>query len=523
MLASPVSGQVVEVRPPGERRGPSPAVLRRLEEQAGSPDLDRGWIARTTEAIRASEPLTGVMPVVVVLSLFADSPEPHVSSQQIQAALFEGPSPYGTVSDYYAEVSGGRFGVSGETTAWYRSSLTMAEVVGTEYGLGEDARTGAYLFEAVAAADGEVDFSRFDNDGPDGIPDSGDDDGVVDAVAFQYLEVSASCGGPSIWPHRSRLEYWNEGQPYLTGDMGANGSPIVVSDYTVQGATDCAGVDVQKASTVAHELGHVLGLPDLYDASRGLTPEMRRWVVGCWSLMAAGSWGCGTADRLSWVRPTHLGPWEKELLGWLSEVVVAEPALDLTYTLEPVQTSGRVLKVLLDPNAPDGQGEYLLLEYRARRGFDADLPAGGVMVYRVDPKVSGNRPCDTCPQLYRVSVLEADGNDGLRRTMEEGGNRGEAGDAWGLGAEGRLTNSTDPSTRLHSGAQSPVTLYSIVVEDGSARINLSARAVPAGSLLQSFLGSDATPLTAVEEDYLDSHGNRNGRYDVGDLRAYLRR
>jgi M6 family metalloprotease-like protein len=473
--------------------------------------------------METSESLTGTMPVAVILALFADSPEPHVTAGEVQRSLFDGPSPYGTASEFYAEASGGLFGLTGQTTPWVRTSLPMAEVVGSEWGLGDDAKTGTYLFEAVAAADPLIDFTQFDNDGPDGIPNSGDDDGVADAVAIQFLEVSASCGGPSIWPHRSRLEYWNDDVPFETEDFGANGTPIVVSDYTTQGATDCGGVQVQNASTIAHELGHVIGLPDLYDRSRGLTPEERRWVVGCWSLMAAGSWGCGADDRVSWVRPTHFGAWEKEVLGWLSEVEVVEPALDRSFDLEPVRTARRVLKIPLEPGLPLANSEYLLMEYRTQEGFDTDLPAAGVLVYHVDPKIGGNQPCDSCPQVYRVGVLEADGNNSLRLNFQEGGNRGEAGDAWGVAGPDHLTNNTSPSTRLNSGAPSPVTIYRIALEEGLARITLSSRAIPPETLLQGFLKTASTPLSSDERAYLDAHGNGNGQYDVGDLRAYLRR
>jgi len=499
------------------------AYFQRLQERPDFFRIQGGWIARTAHAVETSEALTGTMPVAIILALFSDSPEPNVTSEDVQRAMFDGPSPYGTVSEFYTEVSGGRFGLTGQTAPWVRTSLTMAEVVGTEWGLGEDAQTGPYLFEAVAAADARMDFSQFDNDGPDGIPNSGDDDGVVDAVAIQYLEIAASCGGPSIWPHRSRLQYWNDGDPYETDDLGPTGTPIIVNDYTTQGATDCGGVEVQKATTIAHELGHVLGLPDLYDRSQGITPEKRRWVVGCWSLMAAGAWGCGTENRESWVRPTHMGPWEKELLGWLSEVEEVGEVLDHPFTLEPVQTGQHVLKIPLEPHVAATDAEYLLMEYRTQEGFDADLPASGVLIYHIDPKIGGNQPCDTCPQIYRVGMLEADGNNSLRLNFQQGGNRGEAGDAWGVPGPGTLSNNSHPSTRLSSGAPSPVTIYRIAIEGGLAQITLSSKRVAMGTLLQTFLGSGATPPTSEEREYLDSHGNGNGQYDVGDLRAYLKR
>ena len=42
-------------------------------------------------------------------------------------------------------------------------------------------------------------------------------------------------------------------------------------------------------------------------------------------------------------------------------------------------------------------------------------------------------------------------------------------------------------------------------------------------LLQTFLGSDSQPLFGEERSYLDAAGNANGAFDVGDVRAWLRR
>jgi M6 family metalloprotease-like protein len=494
-----------------------------VQEQPDFFGISDGWIHKAASAVLRGSPLSGVLPVILIQGLFADSPEPHVSQEDLQNSLFDGPSEFGTLSEFYEEASGGRLSVTGEALPWVRTSITLAQAVGDSYGLGSDSETGAFLLEMVEGVDGTVDFGRFDNDGPDGIPNSGDDDGTVDAVAFQFLEVSASCGGPGIWPHRSRLQSWNEGEPFVSDDSGANGGFIVVNDYTIQSAVDCGGLNVQKATTIAHELGHVLGLPDLYDRSQGLEPEHRRWVVGCWDLMAAGSWGCGTMNREAWVRPTHLGAWEKDRLGWLGALELVGDVLDQEYTLEPVQSGEQVLKVPLEPGPPSSQTEYLLIEYRTKEGFDQDLPSSGVLVYHVDPKLPGNRPCDTCPQQYRVELLEADGNDTLRRNFLNGGNRGEAGDAWGVAGPGRLTNSTYPSTRRTDGTESPVTIYDISLSGGAALIRLSTHEIPRPNLARPFLLTSGPSVSPVEVEYLDSHGNENGQYDVGDLRAYLKR
>ena len=484
--------------------------------------LNAGWIARAGRAREAAVALADTLRSAVVLALFSDSPEPHVTHEDVQRALFDGPSAYGTVTAFYEEASGGRFSLVGQTFPWVRTSLTMAEVVGDNYGLGDDAEMGAYLSEALQAADTLVDFGLFDNDGPDGVPNSGDDDGAVDAVAFEFLEIAASCGGPAIWPHRSRISGWLD-DPYVTDDPRTGGGAIVVNDYIVQSVVDCGGVETQKATTIAHEMGHVLGLPDLYDRSQGLLPEERRWVVGCWSLMAAGAWGCGVDNREGWFRPTHMGAWERSRLGWITEITDVTDVIEQEFTLSPILTSERILRIPLESGADPEAGEYLLVEYRSQEGFDLDLPAAGVLVYHIDPRIRGNQPCDSCPQLYRVAVLEADGNNTLQRNFLQGGNRGEPTDAWAVAGPGTLGNSTNPSTRLNSGAASPVTIHEISVANGVAHLTITSVTLEAWRLVQRFLGSAGEQLTAEELSYLDRIGNENGQYDVGDLRAYLKR
>jgi len=456
--------------------------------------------------------------------LVDDRAVPRVGNEigELERVLFDGPYEYGTATEYYDEASGGRLTLSGQVLPWVRTSLTMAEVVGSDNGLGGDARTHDYLIEALDLADPTVDFGLFDNDGPDGLPNSGDDDGAVDAVAFEFLEIAASCGGPSIWPHRSRMDWWQD-TPYVTDDPRTGGGMIVVNDYIVQSVVDCGGVDPQKSTTIAHEMGHVLGLPDLYDRSQGYLVHQRRWVVGCWSLMAAGAWGCGTDDRVSWVRPTHPGAWEKEQLGWLTEVEEVGEALELEYTLDPVITGERVLKIPLERGIDPDTNEYLLVEYRTKQGFDLDLPASGVLITHIDPQIPGNQPCDGCAQVYRVALLEADGNSSLRLTFSQGGNRGEAGDAWGISGTGVLATNTYPSSRLNTGAPSPVTIYGVSIAGGVAHITLSSVRIATDLLVQGFLGTGPSQLTTEEQQYLDRYGNTNGQYDVGDLRAYLKR
>lgn len=496
---------------------------QRVSEQPRAFSLEGGWIARAQGARAAGDPITGVFPLLVVPAYFADSPEPAVTRDELQRILFDGPSAAGTMTEFYEVSSRGLFTIDGVVAPWVRTSLTVAEVQGSSFGLGNDARTGDFIHDALRLADPDIDFRRFDNDGPDGIPDSGDDDGVVDALSVEFLEAESSCRGegPTIWGHRSTIESWGDG-PFVSDDMGANGEPVQANDYIVQPAQQCDG-SPQTPVVIAHEFGHALDLPDLYDQTEGLFASLRNWVVGCWSIMAAGQWGCGPAlEEGRWDRPPHFGPWEKETLGWLPDMIVADDALEAVYTLEPVESSGQVLRVDLSPE------EYLMIEYRDGSGFDQNLPATGILVHHIDERqITGTRRCRGCPQVYLASLLEADDDASLLMPEGEGGSRGEAGDIFSADGVHALTNTTRPSSRRTSGAPTDVAIRRMEVVDGIARIEVSTRTVPLGALLAPFFGEGAGPVggpgpTMEERTHVDALGNADGSYDLGDLALYLR-
>ncbi|HSW28830.1 MAG TPA: M6 family metalloprotease domain-containing protein [Longimicrobiales bacterium] len=611
LLGGPGASAAQHVAAPVEGRGTvlPAAYQRRVSADPRAFTLPNGLFTVGPEGRPQTVVTLGTKRMLVLPALFSDSPAPHVSSADMQRLIFDGPAPRGTLTGAYQEMSRGRFRVTGDVLPWVRTSLPRAVVVGDSAGLGSDARVGAYLLETLAAVDPVVDFGAYDNDGPDGMPNSGDDDGLVDAIAFQFIEVAASCGGPGIWPHLWAISPQNDDQPFSSQDRTPSGGRVRVDGYIVQSAVDCGGVSPMDAGTIAHEFGHVLGLPDYYHPTAVGGAEVRRWVIGCWELMAAGSWGCGPvpASRAPF-GPTHLSARSKHVLGWLDYVTVGE-VWDQEVVLDPVQVSGKALRIPLD--APGR--EALLVEYRTRAGFDAELPAEGVLVYHLDE--SGEfRPAPGSGAPYLLSLLEQDDNRGLQRNALEGGNRGEAGDAWGVGGSvQKLHFGTRPALYLHAtGAATSVTFHEITVNGGKAVLRLSTGAsprimapaeslsvslvapferrlriaggvmpymasgsVPSGTsvvaegdelvlsgtltqtgpfdlvlrvtdargaaapevgatlattgwvvaderLLQAFLRSRASALTSVEARYLDDVGNRNGRYDVGDLRAWLR-
>lgn len=552
----------------------------------------------------------GEVRLPVILGLFADSEaEPRITADMVRESLFDGPSQRGTVTDSYLEMSRGALTVSGDVIGWVRTGLTINQVVGSDFALGADARVGEWIIDMLGQVDGDVDFRQYDNDGPDGIPDSGDDDGFVDVITVEFLEVSASCGGPGIWPHRWTVEA-QTGTPFRTDDVGISGKPIFVQDYITQSAADCSGNVVQDAGVIAHEFGHALGLPDYYHwVDFDLGPEGRRWVLGCWALMAAGSWGCGpVGSTREPYGPAHMIGHSKGTLGWLEYLDPGE-VWNQEFFIDPAQIDGDVIRIPLDGSAT----EFLFAEFRDQIGFDHGLPAAGVLLYKQDSQ-AGLRPDPSSDDPYYLTLLEQDGNRGLLRITPEGGNRGEAGDAWGVdGVVGRLNAETKPALRLRDGSWSPVVVHEVSVEGDVARLVISTGRTPrliertdtaevmqvrsfaipvriagghgpyagvgllpegfsfrnvgddlfligslreAGErsysfavrdrfgntspnvtvtvnatgewepdptdLIESFLTTGVDPLSDGERSYLDDVGNQNGRFDVGDLRSWLR-
>ncbi|NIQ55068.1 MAG: hypothetical protein GWN71_10715, partial [Gammaproteobacteria bacterium] len=122
-----------------------------------------------------------------------------------------------------------------------------------------------------------------------------------------------------------------------------------------------------------------------------------------------------------------------------------------------------------------------------------------MLVYHHD-EFQGYRPVpDGLPRPFSYHLLEADGDNALRRTAIEGGDRGVVGDIFALdGGPDAITDATTPSTRDHLGATTTLTVHSIEVADGVARIVLSTgtgmqvaeRSVPdQATLFQPFVGT----------------------------------
>ncbi len=137
--------------------------------------------------------------------------------------------------------------------------------------------------------------------------------------------------------------------------------------------------------TLAHETGHVLGLPDLYSFAR----PARRYKdihkhVGFWDLMGFQAPGC---EYLAW---------QKYKLGWLSDrnIIVVQKGRTMAL-VTPIDEPGGV-KAMVVPVQPEGGKEAYVVEVRSR-----DRPPKmryGVLCYKVSlARGTGEGPIEVLP------------------------------------------------------------------------------------------------------------------------------
>ncbi|WP_375270038.1 hypothetical protein DOK67_0001195 [Enterococcus sp. DIV0212c] len=207
-----------------------------------------------------------------------------------------------------------------------------------------------------------------------------DNDGYLSPDELHVLAVfsgysasatNASTGvSPTIHPHR-----WG-------GGISVDG--VKVETYTA--VTDkrkwyLTDPDAQSTiGTVVHELGHDLGLPDLYNPS-----NTQGKGLGSYSIMANSHTTMN--GKTSGSYPVHFDAYSKVKLGLVEPTIITK---EQTLTINEIQQNNfNVAKVETeDPK------QYYLIENRQMKGFDAALApyihSGGVGIYYVNEHITTN-------------------------------------------------------------------------------------------------------------------------------------
>ena len=257
---------------------------------------------------------------------------------------------YGSVRDFYRENSFDQLDLIHDVVGVYRLQYERAYYGGnTGYSNDNDPRQMA--LEAVTMANADVNFADYDND----------DNGTVDGVHIIYAGPGEEAGGGSdcIWAHS-----WT---------VSATVDGVRTQRYScspeIRGA---GGSKMTHIGVICHEIGHVLGAMDFYDTNYSTGGQYPG--TGNWDLMASGSWNGDGAC------PAHFNPYTKIYdYRW---AIPANGNQATTFTLDAKSKEGFVR---IDTNT---DGEFFLLEYRAKSGFDLCVPYHGLMVYRASDGLS---------------------------------------------------------------------------------------------------------------------------------------
>jgi M6 family metalloprotease-like protein len=390
-----------------------------------------------------------------------------------------------SMKDFYNEASYGAFTVSpgpNGISGWY-TAINPHDYYGQNGSWGIDRFAGTLVREVIAAADlAGFDFAPYDMDG-DCYAD------VVDVI-HQGTGEEIGLNSNDIWSHSWDLNsayYYgsSNGREYTTRSVCSKGGVIKVNKYVIQPEKYYSSIST--IGVFAHEYGHALGLPDLYDtdySSRG---------AGKWSLMAYGAWNYAVNPG---DRPAQFDAWSKYKLGWVSVIPVNETILN--QEILPVSESGAIFQML--EGNPSSGGEYFIIENRQRIGFDTQLPGTGLLIWHIDEqKTSNNNECypgmagiSCSNKHYQVSLVQADNYYALERSL----NSGDAGDPYPGSYNITVFNSESaPNSNLFSGSASNVSVSGITTSGTSVFANfITSATITLGDLSQPY---DGTPKSVT--------------------------
>lgn len=289
----------------------------------------------------------------------------------------------------------------------YRSSYGQLEIDGPVYlykaqnnmrdyeGI-EDYDYEPLAEEVMNAFDDEIDFSDFDSDG----------DGYIDAMIFNII------GADDYF-------YGSENSWYDDPDFSIDG--VKPANYIID---DAQPLDTESDRTyyvqvAAHELGHCMGLPDLYKVGNDSDSDAMNGIAGTEMMDDMG----GDFSQFS-----------KLMLGWLTEDEVQICREDGEYTIPSTAFSGGCILIPRNSKLADSEvitSEYFLIQYDSANGNMSSVltsSTSGVRILHcaayIDTNVYGEKILryDVQSPLYdethnseRLVRLVNDGGDYMRR------------------------------------------------------------------------------------------------------------
>ena len=374
----------------------------------------------------------------------------------------------GSVHDYFKAQSYGQFELTFDIVGPVKLKNSYS-YYGQNGDDGNDLRAGEMVAEACMSVDSEVDFSRYDWNG----------NGYADQVVVIYAGRGEADGGGrnTIWPHE-----WELSESDYESTLRLDN--VYIDTYAVINELSASGI--AGIGTICHEFSHCLGLPDMYDIY-----NTGNYGMGTWSVMASGNYnGNGFV-------PAGFTSFERYTCGWLTpkELVRVTEVNDMM----PLTDSPEAYLIRND-NYPD---EYLLLENRQQKGWDASLPGSGMLILHVDfdRTIWENNVVNTNVSEYMSVAYELPVNDHQHCTIFRAGNRYDrssvASDAYPTSTNSTLCNTSTPAAKLYH----PNVDGTLLLNKGISKITRNDD----GTIAFRFYNSPSDPGTVVGIDDVSLH------------------
>jgi M6 family metalloprotease-like protein len=405
-------------------RFPKELLRPRLSAQGGKYPYSPKALAAARAGVRPlainPAPGTTVRPLVVLV-YFSDKPADQTAHPPSAYAplFFDNGVTALSVANYWKEVSYGNLSVRGtvaDIVGWVQPGVNFDSAITYTTGATRitDNTTGVNLTNMRQLVTQIVNY--LDATQPAGFfrPYADPVTGEVQSLVIVHAGTGQEdTGDPNdLYSHQASV-----GPVPVTNSTTAGGTAIQVKDYVT--VPEILSFDPQTGANtptliapgvIVHEMGHLLGLPDLYPVS-GTEGQVGTFSgVGVFDLMGYGLWGDNLLSRPD--VPAHLSAWSKSFLGWLNPSLVTSTA---NRSLPPVELSPRADKVFSNTAADPSQ--YFLVENRETSSslgnwlFDKFLPGAGLLIWQIDEYVVNNYPGNVNDNAaFRgVYVKEADG------------------------------------------------------------------------------------------------------------------
>jgi M6 family metalloprotease-like protein len=320
-------------------------------------------------------PTSGTVKVLALLISFNDYPG-VTTPEYFASRLFGdgvGNPPFDSLRNFYRRSSYNQLTVEGNVLGWYQAPYARSTVapLDSEYNsqaLEKLIKEALNYYEAQGH-----DFSQYDNDG----------DGAVDYFCVFWTG-----------PHGEWATFW---WGYYTGfsDSSYRLDGKRLTNYSWQWELYNYPSGTFGPSTIIHETGHALGVPDYYDYDDAIGP---RGGVGNLDIMdSTGDHNCFSKFMLDWITPTVVSA------GSQTVSLRASGLYPDALIFMPGAVPGRIFN------------EFFMVQNRYRSGNDTNLFTGsdGLILWHVDSRLDSWSYDFLYDNSYAVHkllrLMEADG------------------------------------------------------------------------------------------------------------------